>query len=66
MDERVDQAGILLAIVAGILEDASALAASADTVRDPAGLDAIQRALVDAGTLMAAVRVLVRDAALAA
>jgi len=57
VDERTDQVGFLLTRVAGILEDASALAARAQTARDGGRIAELQRAITDAQVLPAAAAV---------
>lgn len=60
MDETDNLIGVLLSEVAGILENASVIAASAETASDPAAVTQLERDIADAAVLAAAARVVQR------
>ena len=60
MDDTVDLVSALLSQIAGILEDARALAASTRSVVDPAAAAQLQLILENATALLDAVQVLGR------
>lgn len=59
MDERADLPGMLLSAAAGLLEEASTLAASAETATDVIQMGVLERTVADAATLISAAKVLV-------
>ena len=60
MDDTVDLVRALLSQVAGILEDASALAASTSSAVEPAAVAQLQSSLANATELLNAVQALGR------
>jgi len=59
MDERADLTGMLLSAAAGLLEEASTMAASADTAADIGHIGFLEQTVADAATLICAAKVLI-------
>jgi hypothetical protein len=60
MEPAIDLREQLLSRLAGILEDASSVAASAETLSEPAMVEHLRNSLLQASALLAAVEVLDR------